>query len=139
MRLLAAVFAAFLVVPPALAEQVRLVKPVKPAPNNERRIALVAGNSTYGISLLRNPVNDARATGNLAGREKVTTAAGTFDAVRVEVTLTGSLFGRVGALGSTDFVFWYAEAAKRLVKASARSFNVPRPDMDVELVSYRLN
>ena len=80
-----------------------------------------------------------RATGKVAGRERVTTPAGAFDALRVEVTLTGSLFGRVASLGSTDFVFWYAEAAKRIVKASARSFNTPRPDMDVELLSYQLN
>ncbi len=80
-----------------------------------------------------------RATGKVVRRERIATPAGTFDALRVEVTITGSMFGRPATLGSTDFVFWYAEAVKRFVKASARSFNTPRPDMDVELVSYQLN
>lgn len=42
------------------AEQVRALAPAKPAPNNERRVALVIGNSAYKTSPLRNPVNDAR-------------------------------------------------------------------------------
>ncbi len=45
----------------AHAEQTRALTPVKPAPNNERRTALVIGNSAYKSSPLRNPVNDARA------------------------------------------------------------------------------
>lgn len=45
----------------ALAESIRTVPPSKPAPNNERRIALVIGNSKYKEAPLRNPANDARA------------------------------------------------------------------------------
>jgi len=45
----------------AHAEQTRSLVPVKPAPNAERRLALVIGNSAYKTSPLRNPVNDARA------------------------------------------------------------------------------
>jgi len=74
----------------------------------------------------------------VAGPEKVTTPAGTFDAVRVDVELTASSAGfHTRRRGS----FWYADAAKRLVKSSVRTLqgNPWAPDYDLELVSYKLN
>ena len=46
---------------PAVAERVQNLAPTQPAPGNERRVALVIGNSAYKSSPLRNPANDARA------------------------------------------------------------------------------
>lgn len=43
------------------AETMRTLVAAKPAPGNERRVALVIGNSAYKSAPLRNPVNDARA------------------------------------------------------------------------------
>jgi len=77
---------------------------------------------------------DAKVT----GRETVTTAAGRFDALKVEVELTATFSGFYVRRRAT---FWYSEAAKRVVKSSLRTLsgNVNAPDYDLELVSYKLN
>jgi uncharacterized caspase-like protein len=50
----------------AWAERASKLEPAGPAPNNnERRTALVIGNSAYKSAPLRNPVNDARAIAQL--------------------------------------------------------------------------
>ncbi|MDA8416050.1 MAG: caspase family protein [Betaproteobacteria bacterium] len=41
-----------------------MISPVRAAPIQEDRVALVIGNSSYGIGMLRNPVNDARTVAN---------------------------------------------------------------------------
>lgn len=46
---------------PADAERIRNLTAVKVSHNDERRVALVIGNSAYKTAPLRNPVNDARA------------------------------------------------------------------------------
>jgi len=72
------------------------------------------------------------------GTERVRTAAGTFDAVKVEVNLTA---GSASFSTQRRATFWYAESAKRLVKSTMRTFsrNNVGPDYDLELVSYKLN
>jgi uncharacterized caspase-like protein len=74
----------------------------------------------------------------VTGRERVTTRAGTFDAVTVVVDLTVSGGGFYIQRRGT---FWYAESAKRLVKSTVRTLqgNPWVSDYDLELVSYKLN
>jgi uncharacterized caspase-like protein len=72
------------------------------------------------------------------GREKIATRAGSFDAVKVTVDLTAGMGGFYLRRRAT---FWYAEAAKRLVKSTLRTLSgqTHEPDYDLELVSYKLN
>ena len=74
----------------------------------------------------------------VVGREKVTTRAGSFDAIKVTVDLTAGIGGFYLRRQAT---FWYAEAAKRLVKSTLRTLSgqTHEPDYDLELVSYKLN
>jgi hypothetical protein len=75
----------------------------------------------------------------VTGRDRVTTPAGTFDAVTVAVDLTASGFG--GFHTRRRATFWYAESVKRFVKSTVRTLSGnPRvPDYDLDLVSYKLN
>jgi hypothetical protein len=79
-----------------------------------------------------------RYTARVAGREKVATRAGSFDAVKVTVELTA---GMGGSYLRRQATFWYADAAKRLVKSTLRTLSgqTHEPDYDLELVSYKLN
>ncbi|MBV8031508.1 MAG: caspase family protein [Betaproteobacteria bacterium] len=75
----------------------------------------------------------------VVGAERVTTPAGTFDAVKIVLDLNATLGGtnRVWRV----YEYWFAEKAKRVVKSTGRTrigvFGAP--DYDVELVSYQLN
>jgi serine/threonine-protein kinase len=71
----------------------------------------------------------------VAGREKVSVKAGSFDTVKVVLELTNSFFGRSTAV---EYRYWYADAVNRFVKYEMRVDNssFPAPQMDVELVSY---
>ena len=95
--------------------------------------SLMARNDRY---CLRVPSCAYNAT--MKGQEKVTTAAGSFDALKVEVELTATFSGFYVHRRAT---FWYSEAVKRFVKSSLRTLsgNVNAPDYDLELVSYKLN
>ena len=89
-----------------------------------------------GLSSLTCTVN-----AHVVGREKVTVKAGTFDAWKIEVTISlrntigqGSQFGGVILLQ-----YWYAEEVKRTVKSQSRTRGSwDQPDVDLELVSYQL-
>jgi uncharacterized caspase-like protein len=74
----------------------------------------------------------------VTGRERVTTRAGTFDAVTVVVDLSVSGGGFYIQRRGT---FWYAESAKRMVKSTVRTLqgNPWVSDYELELVSYKLN
>ena len=83
---------------------------------------------------------DAKVLGN----EKITTRAGTFDSLKVLVELNG---GRAGGLFRIwrQYTYWYAIAAKRVVKVEHRNRGTTtgKSDLadnyDIELVSYKLN
>jgi uncharacterized caspase-like protein len=79
-------------------------------------------------------------SGRVAGEEKVTTRAGTFDAVKVVVELYGPVQSNQQLVRVATF--WYAETAKRVVKAQLRTLSGVfsfDPDYDLELLSYKLN
>ena len=76
----------------------------------------------------------------VAGREKVTVAAGTFDAYRVEVRQ------EIARVRPTNYhtregVYWFAPSAKRYVKITWKTVagDWRDPDMEVELLSFKLN
>ncbi|MBN8475115.1 caspase family protein [Sulfuritalea sp.] len=85
-----------------------------------------------------------RVKARLVGSEKVSVPAGTFDAVRIEVT--GENVGtqvqwslRSTVVASISHMLWFAPAVKRIVKAQYRSknFSGTRVDEDlIELVAY---
>jgi hypothetical protein len=83
-----------------------------------------------------------KTTARLIGREKVRTAAGEFEALKVELELEAIpvTANSYTPRAMRSFTFWYAEAAKRMVKARSRlvSGNSTDPDYDVELISFRL-
>ncbi len=72
------------------------------------------------------------------GPERVSTPAGTFDAVKVTVDL--NLY-RGGFQLSRRATFWYAESAKRMVKSTLRTLvgSTGMPEYDLELVSYKVD
>jgi uncharacterized caspase-like protein len=74
----------------------------------------------------------------VAGTERVSTPAGTFDTVKVEVDLRA---GSAAYALHRRATFWYADAAKRFVRSTMRTFSgtTRSPDYDLELVSYKLN
>lgn len=75
----------------------------------------------------------------VAAHEKVRVAAGEFDAFRLEAkgTIDGNSYGGSGQLrGETATTYWYAPAARAIVKSTNR--NTCRGESTVELVSYRL-
>jgi len=74
----------------------------------------------------------------VAGTERVSTPAGTFDTVKVEVDLRA---GSAAYSLHRRATFWYADAAKRFVRSTMRTFAgaTRMPDYDLELVSYKLN
>jgi len=81
------------------------------------------------------------------GRERVTVPAGTFDAHKVEIT--ENLYENVGGKHWHNYrrlvTLWYADEAKRFVKATRRSVSTSRSrgdfahDLDFELLAYKLN
>jgi serine/threonine-protein kinase len=82
-----------------------------------------------------------KVSGRVAGREKVSVQAGTFDATKVVLELVSRGSNGGGGTAHTVVVelsYWYAEAANRYVKYQLRSdsslFSQPR--MDMELLSY---
>jgi hypothetical protein len=85
-----------------------------------------------------NPGTNCSFDAKVVGQEKVTTPAGTFDAVKVVIDLNINF-------GSTrvwrEFRYWYAESAKRIVKADARTKlgQFGAPDYDLELIYLKLN
>jgi hypothetical protein len=77
----------------------------------------------------------------VAGREKIAVPAGTFDAWKVEVELLQGGQGWAAAAGynrgTVLFTFWFAEDAKRYVKARSKTMDLwAQPDLDIELASY---
>ena len=77
--------------------------------------------------------------GNVVGVERVATAGGEFDAVKVVLRLSSRDFRlAVGSSVDREFTYWYSARAKRLVKATARTLrgNTLDADYDVELTSY---
>ncbi|HYD56429.1 MAG TPA: caspase family protein [Burkholderiales bacterium] len=104
----------------------------------ERWEAIVPLNDLNCAQLVR-----CRYEGRAAGTERVTTPAGTFDALKIVVEFHGQSANTAREPEVKRATFWYAAAAKRLVKASLRTvsggqFN-PQPDFDLDLVSYKLN
>ncbi len=83
-------------------------------------------------------INSCSASAEVEALEKVTTAAGSFDAYRVEVSIVATFFGSMGARGTVNF--WYAPQAKRVVKYTARFLVgfTSLTEMDSELVGYQL-
>jgi hypothetical protein len=88
-----------------------------------------------------------QASGRIVTRETIKVAAGTFEAVRVEIEHSWrpmAISGQHGghSLGSRKLTVWYAVAAKRAVKFSSRAVAGDFPpidtDFDLELVSYQL-
>jgi uncharacterized caspase-like protein len=74
------------------------------------------------------------------GSEKITIPAGTFDAVKVVIDLNMRSAG--GATVWRQYTYWFAESAKRVVKANHRTRGGgfgSAPDYDIELTSYKLN
>src|SRR5258708_7616287 len=79
-----------------------------------------------------------RSDARVLGREKVTTPAGEFDAVKVLVDFNGTWgTNRVWRQAT----YWYAASAKRMVKTSLRSYAgaITGADYDVELVASKLH
>lgn len=75
----------------------------------------------------------------VAAHETVRVAAGEFEAFRLEAkgTIHGSSYGGSGQLrGETATTYWYAPAARAIVKSTNR--NTYRGESTVELVAYRL-
>lgn len=75
---------------------------------------------------------------HVVAREKVTVAAGTFDAIRIEIV--HNMLGR-GRSAQRKATFWYAPEVKRHIKATWKHVDGRRQgnDGEAELVSYRLN
>jgi hypothetical protein len=89
-----------------------------------------------GVGLL-----DCVAEAQVAGREKVTVPAGTFDAWKIVVRLRMGMAG--SASGGGELRYWLADEAKRIVKHESRinfiiggHYQWPQPNMDFELLSY---
>jgi hypothetical protein len=82
-------------------------------------------------------------SGRVAGTERISTPAGSFDTVKIVVdfNLRGGPGVFIGATTWREITYWYSEAAKRIVKSSlrTRNGNTVEPDYDLELVSYKLN
>jgi hypothetical protein len=106
---------------------------------------LEAGNRFAEVKLFHvaacGGVFHCSADARVAGPEKVSVAAGSFDAVKIEVTLW---FAEGAARRPLNVSYWYAPAARRIVKASAkfvgnfsRSAN-PAHDQEIELVGLQL-
>jgi hypothetical protein len=79
-----------------------------------------------------------RYEGRVIGTEKVAVKAGTFDALKIAVQVILSYSG--GWPSTTELTYWYAPAAKRMVKIRSRTLGPSKQaDYDVELTSYKLN
>jgi hypothetical protein len=117
---------------------------------------LVFDRSENPRSLGRVHIADGACSGNYAcnatarvlGRETVKVAAGTFEAIKVEVEHTWNAAFTSGHATSTlnggrTLTIWYAPAVKRAVKFASRPIfgDAPPidPHFDLELVSYKLN
>ncbi|MDX1375784.1 MAG: hypothetical protein R3357_09500, partial [Burkholderiales bacterium] len=84
------------------------------------------------------PANACRARAKLAGKERIRVPAGEFDALRIEAEIDycgEAIMGMVPPV--LEMTYWYAPAAKRIVKATQRGTNVER--VDVVLKSYSVD
>jgi uncharacterized caspase-like protein len=73
--------------------------------------------------------------------ERVTVAAGTFDAIKVVVSITVRSVENFW-VGNAELTYWIAPQARRIVKARARAYNpstkaFPIDEFDLELASYK--
>jgi hypothetical protein len=77
----------------------------------------------------------------VAGTENIETPAGKFEATKVVVDLNGKVGGANSPPTWRQLTYWYAAAAKRVVKVQVRSRSGPNmeSDYDVELLKYKLN
>lgn len=80
------------------------------------------------------------ANAQVAGREKVTVPAGSFDAWKVEIDLIQrplSPAGQAAGYGTVRFTYWFAEEARRYVKFRSRALgHWMQPSVEMELLSY---
>lgn len=84
------------------------------------------------------PLVTCRITGRVVGREKVTVPAGTFDAWKVEIAIVQAYAG--SSPSSHELAFWYAEDARRYVKATRKVFGSSgATNYEIELVEMKLN
>jgi len=76
------------------------------------------------------------ASGSVAGRERVSVKAGSFDAVKVVFTVYST--NATGGSAVIELRYWFAEAVARIVKYELRTNNpnFSQPLMDYELASY---
>ena len=79
-------------------------------------------------------------TAVVTGKERVTVRAGTFEAWRVDVHVRGPQTintGSGGAGSRVNYVFWYSEDVKRIVKYQVRAgITWSEPNTSMELVSH---
>jgi hypothetical protein len=76
-----------------------------------------------------------RYDGKVAGREKISTPAGTFDALKVVIDFNGN-FSNVRIW--RQYTYWYSDETKRLVKSTARTLSgvSTQSDFEIELTSF---
>lgn len=82
-----------------------------------------------------------RISGEVKGKERVTVPAGDFEATKIELELMWETIGDRSGWGKRRYTFWYADAAKRVVKISGRDHEGVKsyePDVDVELIAFEL-
>ncbi len=95
------------------------------------------------VSTCASPHIQCSGKARVAGRERVTVPAGTFDATRVEVSVQAINMGSMVSAGfsggiESTITAWYADAVRRVVKYEVRG-NILLLDPQVtELVSYKL-
>jgi hypothetical protein len=85
---------------------------------------------------------NCNASARVAGKERVTVRAGSYDSWKIIVELR--IQALQGSFGYGEFAFWYAEEPKRVVKYQSRvnyrtslqSLQWIEPNIDMELVSY---
>ncbi len=99
----------------------------------ENWVGIEMGNVRCDSGGMNNP--SCSASAHVAGKEKISVRAGSFDAWKIIVDLRLS---NASVRTTGQFLFWYAEDAKRIVKyqSRVRSAQWLHPDMDMELVSY---
>lgn len=81
----------------------------------------------------RRPFNETLRA-KVAGWERVSVPAGTFDALKIQISIERQGTGNIPAAGHEELC-WYAQEVKRFVKCS---FSEHRKGSDFELVSYQV-
>jgi hypothetical protein len=88
-------------------------------------------------------VKECRVLPAAAVAERVTVAAGTVDALRIDIDIQITRASASGGAGSgrARLAYWFAPQARRIVKATGVSSGgaASMPDFAYELVSYKLN